>query len=296
MSEPAQRHWRHFAELSGAMLLISTSGPLGRHIAMPAPVAIWWRALLAAFVLAAIAVARKDSLRLPWRSSARVVLLAGVLLGTHWISYFHSLQRSSVAIGMLTLFTFPVMTALLEPITLGTRFRWRHLGLAVMVLLGLALVNPGLRERPAAFYGMLWGLFSALCFTLRNLLLKPQVQAYAGTTLMFYQLLATVIAFLPVVLIGDSSGLRTEWPWLLVLACVTTGAGHTLYLMSLRHFSVSTASIMAGSQPVFGILLGALFLSEVPSARTLAGGALILGTVLVEAALSATDAPAPSTG
>jgi drug/metabolite transporter (DMT)-like permease len=187
------------------------------------------------------------------------------------------------------MFTFPAMTALLEPLTLGTQFRWRHLTLAVMVLLGLLLLNPGLGERPGAFYGMLFGLGSALCFTVRNLLLKGQVQAYAGSTLMFYQLLATVIVFAPVLLVFDSSGIRTEWPWLLLLACVTTGAGHTLYLLGLKHFSVSTASIMAGSQPVFGILLGALFLSEIPSARTLAGGALILGTVLVEAVLSGRD-------
>ena len=291
MSEPNPRHWRHFAELSFAMLLVSTSGPLGRHIAMPAPAAIWWRALLASLVLAGIAAVRKDSLWLPWRGSARVVLLAGVLLGAHWISYFHSLQRSSVAVGMLTLFTFPVMTALIEPLAFGTPFRWRHLWLAVVVLAGLALVNPGFRQSPGAFYGLLWGLVSALCFAVRNLLLKRQVQAYAGTTLMVYQLLATVVVFAPMLLFSDSSGLRTEWPWILVLACVTTGAGHTLYLLSFRNFSVSTASIMAGSQPVFGILLGALFLSEVPSARTLAGGTLILGSVLVEAVLSGADLP-----
>ena len=36
-------------------------------------------------------------------------------MGGHWITYFYALKFSNVAIGMLSLYTFPVMTALLEP-------------------------------------------------------------------------------------------------------------------------------------------------------------------------------------
>ena len=55
------------------------------------------------------------------------LVVAGVFLGTHWVTYFYALQWSNVAIGMLSLFTFPVITACLEPLFLKTKFKWRHL-------------------------------------------------------------------------------------------------------------------------------------------------------------------------
>jgi drug/metabolite transporter (DMT)-like permease len=39
---------------------------------------------------------------------------------------------------------------------------------------------------------------------------------------------------------------------------------------------------MSGIQPIYGILLGVVFLSEIPSNRSILGGILIILTVLIE--------------
>jgi drug/metabolite transporter (DMT)-like permease len=39
---------------------------------------------------------------------------------------------------------------------------------------------------------------------------------------------------------------------------------------------------MSGIQPIYGILLGFLFLNEIPSGRSIIGGVLIILTVLIE--------------
>ena len=44
-------HLNHLLLLIIATLLISTSGALGKFIAMPVPVIIWWRTVLAALFL-----------------------------------------------------------------------------------------------------------------------------------------------------------------------------------------------------------------------------------------------------
>ena len=44
---------------------------------------------------------------------------------------------------------------------------------------------------------------------------------------------------------------------------VTTAIGHTLMVTSLKHFSVTTASIISSLQPVYGIIMAFLFLSEI---------------------------------
>jgi drug/metabolite transporter (DMT)-like permease len=64
---------------------------------------------------------------------------------------------------------------------------------------------------------------------------------------------------------------------LVVLGVACTALSHTLFIRSLRSLSAHTASVVAALEPVYGIALAFLLLGETPSARTLAGGALIVG-------------------
>jgi drug/metabolite transporter (DMT)-like permease len=45
-----------------------------------------------------------------------LMLLCGLLMCVHWVTYFHAMQVSTVAIGMIALYTYPVMSVLLEPL------------------------------------------------------------------------------------------------------------------------------------------------------------------------------------
>jgi drug/metabolite transporter (DMT)-like permease len=99
---------------------------------------------------------------------------------------------------------------------------------------------------------------------------------------MFYQILVVSVLLLPVLSMPELPEITTQWPAIIVLALVTTAIGHTLFLMSFKHFSITTASLISSAQPVYGILLGMLFLNEYPSVMTLFGGVLILSSVLIE--------------
>ena len=67
-----------------------------------------------------------------------------------------------------------------------------------------------------------------------------------------------------------------------MLAVITTAIGHTLFLYSLKKFSVTATSIMASIQPVYGVVLAVIFLREYPTANTLVGGGIILSAVIIE--------------
>jgi len=92
----------------------------------------------------------------------------------------------------------------------------------------------------------------------------------------------TVIILLPVLFFYNNENVTPQIPYIIFLGLVTTAIGHTLFLNSFNHFSVSTASIMASVQPIYGIIVAMLFLNEIPSGRSLIGGALILLTVVIE--------------
>ena len=63
---------------------------------------------------------------------------------------------------------------------------------------------------------------------------------------------------------------------LVVLGLACTALAHTLFIAALRTRTAHTASVIAALEPVYGIALAFALLGEVPSLRTLAGGALIV--------------------
>ena len=203
-------------------------------------------------------------------------------MAAHWITYFYALKLSNVALGMLSLYTFPVITALLEPVFLKTKFNPIHLLLGGIVLLGIYILAPEFNLESSQVQGIILGLISALCYSLRILIMKQYVVKYNGTTLMFYQVLLITILLIPAMLLFDTSNIETQYPYVLLLALLTTAIGHTIMVKKFSYFSVSTASIISSIQPIFGIILAFFFLNEIPTLNTFFGGLLILSTVVIE--------------
>jgi len=263
------------------MLFISTSGALGRYVQLPVPVTIATRGILAFFLLYLFCKWKGISLRVRPKDLG-VVLLSGILLGLHWLSYFYALQMSNVAIGMLSLFTYPVLTAFLEPLILKTKFQRIHLLLAILVLLGIYFLVPDFNLEDSSTLAIGVGVFSALLYALRNLILKTKIKKYHGSMLMVYQTGIIGLLLLPALFFTEAESLYSQWEGIIALAVLTTAIGHTLFLMTFKHFTITSVSIMSSIQPVYGIIIGAIFLSEIPAWSTLLGGVLILSSVIIE--------------
>jgi drug/metabolite transporter (DMT)-like permease len=275
-------HYKQFLLLNLATLFISTSGALGKFIEMPTPVIIWWRSSLALIILFVFCKFKKIDLKIRSRKDLWTFILSALFMGGHWITYFYALKFSNVAIGMLSLYTFPVITALLEPFFIKIKLDPIHIFLGFIVLVGIYILAPEFNLESTHVQGIMLGLLSALFYSLRILILKQHVINYNGSMLMMYQLLILTIVLAPFLYLMDTSGIRTQFPYVLLLAIVTTAIGHTMFVHSLKHFSSSTASIMTSALPVYGIIIAYFFLDEIPSKNVFIGGFLIISTVLIE--------------
>ncbi|MGJ5642574.1 DMT family transporter [Formosa sp. S-31] len=276
------QHFNHLLQLTLATFFVSTSGALGRYIDLPTPVVIWWRSFLGAIFLFGFCYYKKYNLKVKSKKDAITIISSAVPFGAHWITYFYALKLSNVAIGMLSLFTFPIFTALLEPLFIKTKFDPMYILLGFMVLTGIYILAPEFDLESTHTQGILFGFVSALCYALRNILSKKLTAHYNGTTVMFYQITLLSVFLAPALILLDTSAIRTEYPYVIILALVTTAIGHTMLVNSLKHFSVSTTSIINSTQPIFGIIIAYFFLNEVPALNTFIGGGLILATVLIE--------------
>ncbi|WP_373056083.1 DMT family transporter [Zunongwangia sp. H14] len=276
------QHLKHILELNLAVILISTSGTLGRYITLSPFVIILFRAIMAGTVLFIFCRFKNFRIKIANKRDLLKVILGGCLMGIHWITYFFSLKFSSVAVGMLSIYTYPVITTFLEPLLLKTNFSKMHLALAVLVLCGIYFLVPEFSFENDQTLAVAFGVTSAFFYSLRNILMKQEVERYNGSVLMMYQMIIISCLLIPVFFIFDLSGVVSQLVPIFVLALVTTCLGHTLLLMSFRNFSVTTASIISSAQPVYGILLGLLFLGEYPAMNTIIGGLLIISAVFVE--------------
>ncbi len=276
---------RHLLEINAAMLFISTSGALGRYIQLSVPLLIAARAVLAFLILFIYCKWRGFSLKVS-KKDVLPIILSGILLGLHWLTYFYALKLSNVAIGMLSLFTYPILTSFLEPIVLKTKFERVHLFLGFLVLTGIYFLVPSFDAKNSYTIAVGIGVLSALFYAMRNLILKNRVSNYNGSMLMCFQMAIIGIFLSPFFFTNEFSELESQWSSILVLALLTTAIGHTLFLNSFKHFSVTTASILSSVQPIYGILIGMVFLWEIPSLWTVLGGFFILSSVVIESVRS----------
>jgi drug/metabolite transporter (DMT)-like permease len=276
------QHSKHLFQLLLATLFISTSAPLGKFIAMPPPVIVWWRCALAMAFLYIYIRYTKIDLKIKSRKDGLTFFIGALFLGAHWITYYYALKLSNVAIGMLSLYTFPVITALLEPIFIKVKLNPIHIVLGLIVLLGIYILVPDFELGSSKVIGILFGLLSSIFYAIRILMLKQHIVHYNGIMLMFYQVFILSIVLFPVLFFMDTSNIQTQFPYIIVLALVSTVFGHTMMVQSFKYFAVSTSSIISSAQPIYGIIIAYFFLNEIPTWNTFFGGLLILSTVVIE--------------
>lgn len=156
-------HFKNLSLLLLATLFISTSGVLGKYIQMPPEAIIFFRASFAAGFIYLFCRFKKIKISVYSRKDKITFLLSGFFMGAHWVTYFYALKLSNVAIGMLSMFTFPVMTALLEPLFSKQKLNGIHILLALFVLVGVYFLVPDFSIENDEAKGILFGVFSALC-------------------------------------------------------------------------------------------------------------------------------------
>ncbi|RRJ84336.1 DMT family transporter [Aestuariirhabdus litorea] len=267
--------------LHAGCLLLGGTALFSKLLEMPALDITLWRSLIAAFALALFVLARGGSLLLGRRFDYAIILMLGVLLAVHWVTYFHAMQVSTIAIGVIAFFSHPVISVLLEAMAERRKPSPRDFGCAAWVVAGVAIMVPTADGGDIAS-GVGWGLFSALLFSLRNIAYKRYCSHYNSSLAMMYQCLVVGLVLLP---FGGSAiaSLGVEgWSLLLVLGAIFTATPHTLFSVSLRLLPVGTASLIMCTVPLYAVLLAALLLGEVPGLQTLVGGAMVLAAASYE--------------
>lgn len=258
---------KDFIRLHTGILLAGTTGLFGRLITLTELPLVWWRMLIATFVLWLILRVFRP-VALPGPSQLLRMSGCGVLLATHWVLFYGSIKASNVSIGVVCFALTCFFTAVIEPFVGHRRFSWCELLLSMVTLAGILLIF-GLNIQYRT--GIIIGTFSSLIYTLFSIYSKrvqnktglPStvlllVELFSGwgalsLVLVIYHFLFSSISLLPA---------GNDWFFVMLLASIFTIGPFLTQLQALRSISAFTVNLSYNLEPIYSIALAIIFFRE----------------------------------
>lgn len=240
------------------------------------------RAVPAFIMLFLVLKLSKESIKLNNLKDYFIGFGLGAIMAVHWWTYFASMQFASVSVGIIALFTFPVITVLLEPFFEKTRISLKDILSALVVVFGIYLILPSTSLSDEVSLGVIIGVFSAFLYAIRNLLHRKYFSHYSGTKAMAYQIMVIcpcLVFFVSEDLVNISASTALL---LFVLGTIFTALPHAMVANALTHLRAKTFSLIACMQPLYGVILAIFLLGENPSWKTLVGGVLVISAAVYE--------------
>ncbi|GMQ84928.1 MAG: DMT family transporter [Acidimicrobiia bacterium] len=282
---PFDAKQRTVAAIALAVLAVSFGAvPLIVRAGIPATHLVAMRVTLGALFLVAFTLVT-GKFRVPSTERGRLLLL-GVLLSAHWLTFFLAIQLTTVAVALALVYTGPIIAAALSGPLLGERnagSAW--LGLALAAGGMLVVVRPG---SGATLDGVIVALVSAVLFAALFIVGKPLASSLGGLAVATWESVVAAIVLAPftVQAVRESSEF---WAEFLILGLVFTGIAGVIWWGSMRRLPVAVVSVIMYLEPASAVVWAAVFLGESPSPLTWLGVALVIaGGVL--AGVGATQA------
>lgn len=263
-------------ELHLANLILSGALLFTRWIDAPVPVLIVGRCVIGALFLGLFLAYEKPEFSGGWP-----LWMCGIIMALHWVTFFWAGRLSSIGVAMVAMYTYPVMTALAEPIVeKGRMAAGPDLLLAALATLGVTIL--GFNSSAVALSGLLLGVLSAALITTRNLLVRHRLGTANPSMIMYAQLIIAGLALSPALFFYDYKLNVQDLLFWLLLGAIFTALAHTLFVRALQRMRASSAGIIASIQPVYSAILAFLFFREVPDGWFYLGGGLVVLASILE--------------
>lgn len=276
------------AALVLAVIAVSTSAILIRLSNAPKGPMAFWRVTFTWSLLAPLAWRSRNEFGKLGRRDALSAALAGVALAAHFVAWFESVDRTTVAASVTLVTTQPAFVAVGAALLLDEPLRRRTVAGIAVALAGSALMSldgllgPSTASDPLLGNALaLAGAVLAGLYVLAGRSVRQRVAVVPYVTVVYIVCAAALLGY--TVSVGDPVFDYPAREWLLFLGmAVGPGVfGHTVINWALAHVESSVVSVSLVGEPVGSTLLAVLILSEVPGAITLAGGAVVLLGIFV---------------
>ena len=281
--QPRER-LRGYLEVGLASLANGSIGVMVTYADMPLTMLLCLRMAFAAAVLGVVVLISGSWRDLRNPGAPLRVLGISVSLALNLILYFLAIRHTGVAVAIFLSYLAPVYLAFVAPRILHEatdRIVYVALaiglaGMAVILVPGLLLEGTKL-SAAGLFYGWAAGVLYAVYLLFAKSLRGRHVRS---TAVVFTQSAFTAAVMLVPGLLAVGAAhyhfTRADLLMAALLGLLTTALSFSIFMDGLRYIRVQHASIIAYIEPVSAPLYALVFLSQMPSGWTIAGGAMIV--------------------
>lgn len=250
-----------------------------------------WRTVTAAGVLLPVAAARQETVEEMKQLSGRdglLILVSGVFLGLHFITWIESLYHTTVASASVFVTSSPLMLAGLGYVVLGERLARTTIAAIIVAVLGAATIGWADAGSVTLGQGALWGNALALgaavlvsVYLLIGRVVRQQVSWLAYVTPLY-----TVAA---ITAVGTAMMKGTPlfgYSWRVYGLCVALALGpqvlgHGSFNYAVQQVSAAIVGMLALLEPVGASLFAYVLFGEVPPVLSIVGMLVVLAAVAV---------------
>lgn len=271
-------HERNLLFVHIAVMLFGLAGLFGKLLTASPIVIVFGRVLFASVCIIILMIAKKMRLQLHSKKDYGYMLVLGVLLALHWVTFFKAIQVSSVAVGLLSFSTFPIFTTILDICFFKQKLKLLNIITTIAAFTGVALIIPKYEIGNTVFLGVVFGIISGLSFAVLTVINRIYVATYSSLVIVFYQDFIATLVLLPFVVSLQPVVTLHDVVLLFVLGSIFTAIAHSLFIKGLATVTVYTAGIITCLEAVYGIVFASVFLHEQLTLRIILAGLLIIGT------------------
>lgn len=246
------------------------------------------RVTLSLIVLLPLLVARRgfSALKVPARDLLQFFLLGVLGVAASNYLYYLSIQRTNVATAIILQYTAPVWVLLYTVVRGQQRASWRRSAAVALAVLGCALAvglvgSGGFRMDPI---GVVAALLAAFSFAFYNVGGHKVLARYDRWKVLLWVLVGTAAFWMvvnPPWRIAAAHYDRAQWAFMGLFSLVSVLLPFSCYFAGLQHLEPTRAIVVSCLEPVFSILLAALFLGELLHPMQTVGIALVLVAIVL---------------
>lgn len=276
-----------FFRLHFIVFLFGFTGILGDLISISAIPLVWYRMWIASFIILLFLVFKK---RLDFKIGKNFwqVILAGVLIAAHWITFFHAIKISTVSVALVCISTGAFFGSLLGPIFTKSKIQITEILLGLAVVGGIYII---FKFEGDYTMGIITALISAFLSALFSIMNANLIKSYRPNQLTFYEMMVGFISISIFMYFQGNLNLEalslnsSDWLYLILLGSICTAYAFIESVALMKHISPFTFLLAINLEPIYAIILALIFLNEAEKLNPyfFIGAAIILSTVFVDA-------------
>lgn len=268
------------------VLTISSSAILVKLSSAEAGAIAFYRMFFSVCILLPMFLRRsKSELRMMKRNDWIYSLLAGIFLAFHFILWFESLNYTSVASSTVLVTLQPLFAFIGTFLFFKEKYSIKSITSAAVAMIGGFVISWGdFRLSGAALLGDMLALSACALITAYLLVgqsLRQRISLITYTFLVYS--ISTIVLFFYVIIRNEPLYPYPieDWIYFLLLAILPNLLGHSLFNWALKWVSTAVISMAVLFEPVGATILAYLILSEKVAWFQLAGGSIIIISVLL---------------